>query len=81
MKKKRTVKAAEFKAVCLRLMEQVRESGVEYVITKHGKPVATLGPVTEEHRSFVGRSRGVISVSREELMAPIGEDWELGTDL
>jgi len=34
------IAAAEFKARCLELMDRVRETGVEYVITKHGTPVA-----------------------------------------
>jgi prevent-host-death family protein len=36
--------AAEFKARCLELMDRVRETGAEYVITKHGRPVARLVP-------------------------------------
>ena len=36
--------AAEFKATCLELMDRVRETGVEYVVTKHGRPVARLVP-------------------------------------
>jgi hypothetical protein len=34
-----------------------------------------------ELRPFVGRSRGVIHSSREDLIAPVGEDWEVDTDL
>ena len=36
----RTIKASEFKAKCLQLMDEVAESGEEIVITKFGKPVA-----------------------------------------
>ena len=36
------VKAAEFKAKCLELMDHVRETGAEYIVTKHGTPVAKL---------------------------------------
>ena len=36
--------AAEFKARCLKLMDRVRETGVEYIVTKHGRPVAKLVP-------------------------------------
>nr|MBA2260046.1 type II toxin-antitoxin system Phd/YefM family antitoxin [Acidobacteriota bacterium] len=36
------VAAAEFKARCLELMDHVRETGAEYVVTKHGTPVARL---------------------------------------
>lgn len=66
----RVIKAGEFKAVCLRLMEQVRETGREFVITKRGEPVAKLGPVTDTGLlPFVGRSRGVITATRDALMA------------
>ena len=36
--------AADFKARCLELMDRVCETGVEYTITKHGRPVARLVP-------------------------------------
>lgn len=36
------VAAAEFKAKCLDLMDHVRETGAEYIVTKHGTPVAKL---------------------------------------
>ncbi len=48
--------AAGFKARCLELMDRVRETGVEYIVTKHGEPVAKLVPYTrplDEHRSLV----------------------------
>ena len=41
----KAIKASEFKAKCLRLMDEVAESGIPLVITKNGKPVAQLGPV------------------------------------
>ena len=40
----RTITANEFKAKCLKLMDEVAESGEEIVITKNGKPVAKLSP-------------------------------------
>jgi len=53
--------AADFKARCLELMDRVRETGVEYVVTKHGKPVAKLVPFTENARpSFFGSLRGSV---------------------
>ena len=36
------MKASEFKAKCLGLMDEVAEHGGEIVITKNGKPVAKL---------------------------------------
>ena len=57
-------------------MERVRTTGEEIVITKRGQPVAKLAPVTDAGlRPFVGRSRGVITATREDPLAPIGADW------
>lgn len=36
---------AEFRAKCLRLMDEVAETGVPIIITKRGTPVARLEPV------------------------------------
>jgi antitoxin (DNA-binding transcriptional repressor) of toxin-antitoxin stability system len=59
----------------------VSETGVEIVITKRNKPIARLVPAGGELRPFIGRSKGVIEMSRDDLMAPIGEDWEVDADL
>jgi len=76
------IPAGDFKATCLKLMDRVKETGVEYVITKRNRPVAKLAPVTDEDlRPFVGRSRGVITATREDLVAPVGADWEVDADL
>lgn len=53
--------AAEFKARCLKLMDRVRETGAEYVVTKHGRPVAKLVPYTDHGtRSFFGSLEGSV---------------------
>lgn len=78
----RTVPAGWFKATCLQLMDEVQETGVEIVVTKRNRPVAKLVPVGDEDvRPFVGRSTGVIHASAEDLLAPLGEDWEVDADL
>lgn len=76
------IQAGKFKAVCLKLMDRVKETGEEFVITKRNRPVAKLAPITDEDlRPFVGRSRGVIAATREDLLAPLGQDWEVDADL
>lgn len=53
--------AAEFKAKCLELMDRVRETGAEYVVTKHGTPVAKLVPFNENARpGFFGSLKGSV---------------------
>ena len=40
----RTIPASKFKQQCLALMNEVNQTGVEILITKHGKPVSVLSP-------------------------------------
>ena len=50
----RMIKASEFKAKCLKLMDEVAENGEEIVITKNGKPVAKLTAYWARPTSFFG---------------------------
>ena len=58
----RTMKASEFKAKCLRLMDEVAETGEEIVITKRGRPVARLRPLQRARRTPFGRDRDMTRV-------------------
>ena len=42
-----TYKASEFKAKCLKIMDEVAKTGEREVITKRGVPVAELIPARE----------------------------------
>lgn len=69
--------AADFKATCLELMERVRETGGEYVVTKHGKPVAKLVPYTEPaRRSFFGSMKGTV-LKYERPFEPIDGHYDI----
>ena len=71
------VPAAEFKARCLELMDRVRETGAEYVITKHGTPVAKLVPVVEARRDrFLGSMKGTV-LDYERPLDPLDDDYEV----
>ena len=69
------IKASEFKAKCLRLMDQVAETGTTLVITKNGRPVAQLGPVVSRTPTLAGAHRGMIAIVGD-IVSPIGEEWE-----
>ena len=58
----RTVKASEFKAKCLKLMDEVADSGKEIVITKNGRPVSRLVPYREKPKSLFGIDKGRIRI-------------------
>lgn len=69
-----TVKASEFKAKCLHLMDLVNESGEEIIITKNGKPVSRLVPYRKYPASLFGLHKEKIQ-SHKDLIAPIDVQW------
>ncbi|MGB6384556.1 MAG: type II toxin-antitoxin system Phd/YefM family antitoxin [Terriglobales bacterium] len=56
------IAAGEFKARCLALMEDVRNTREPLLITKRGKPVAKLVPAETSKDDFIGRLEGVIRI-------------------
>jgi prevent-host-death family protein len=67
----RHVSAAEFKANCLRLMDEVAQQRRPIIITKRGKPVAKLVPVEElEPVDLFGRMAGTIKICGD-IISPI----------
>ena len=75
----RTIKASEFKAKCLKLMDEVAEGGPELVITKRGRPVSRLVAFREKPESLFGIDRGRIRLLGD-VVAPVDEDWEAEAD-
>ena len=71
----RTMKASEFKAKCLRLMDEVAEDGGEIVITKNGKPVAKLTAFRERPKSLFGIDQSRLTILGD-LVSPIDVEWE-----
>jgi prevent-host-death family protein len=73
----RHIAAAEFKARCLELMDRVRETGAEYVITKHGTPVAKLVPVGKPaSQPFFGSMKGTV-LDYERPLDPLDDDYDV----
>jgi prevent-host-death family protein len=72
------IAAAEFKAKCLTLMDDVQSTRETIVITKRGKPVAKLMPADEEKDDFIGSLKGVIRIVGD-IESPVEppEAWEL----
>ena len=75
----RTVKASEFKAHCLQLMDEVAQSGEEILITKRGRPVSRLVPCHQQPPALFGADRDTIHVHGD-IVAPVGVQWEAGAD-
>jgi prevent-host-death family protein len=70
----RTIPAGRFKAQCLRLLDEVAETGETIVVTKRGRPVAKVEPV-EEPPSLEGSV--VFLVDDDELLFSTGEAWDV----
>jgi prevent-host-death family protein len=66
----RHIKAAEFKAKCLALMDEVARTGIAVIITKNGKPVAELLPHRPCKQSARGILKGELFVTGD-IIAPI----------
>jgi prevent-host-death family protein len=69
-----TIGAGEFKAKCLKLLDEVAENHQTLVITKHGKPVAQVVPMPLQGE-FVGSMRGSV-LWEGDIVAPLENDWD-----
>jgi prevent-host-death family protein len=70
-----TIAAGEFKAKCLKLLDEVSETRETLVITKHGKPVAQLVPVPAERVDPFGAMRGSV-LWEGDIVSPLENEWE-----
>jgi prevent-host-death family protein len=66
------IAAAQFKARCLALLDQVDPDGI--VITKHGRPVARLIPFGSDSASLIGSLKDKVSIKGDILST--GLDWD-----
>lgn len=73
----RTMAAGEFKANCLAVMDEVKNKRQPVIITKRGKPVAKLIPVSAEQDEVFGfmAGRGGILGDVVSPVVPV-EEWE-----
>jgi prevent-host-death family protein len=69
------ISAAEFKATCLDLMDEVERTGASVVVTKRGRAVARLAPVRVQIRSAFGLMKGRI-VIRGNIVDPTDVTWD-----
>jgi prevent-host-death family protein len=73
---KKIVKASEFKAKCLALMDEVARTGQSVVITKRGEPVAELVPCQATQRpELFGIWKGKVEILGD-IISPIDVEWE-----
>lgn len=75
---RREVGIRQLKNEASKIVREVRERGVEYVVTYRGQPVAELLPISDAESEEERRER--IEASLEELWRMAGEVSELAGD-
>lgn len=73
----REITATQFKARCLRLLDEVAETGETLIVTKHGRPVARVEPPL---RPDDLRGSAKINMSAEELVYFSMGPWDMEQD-
>ena len=74
--KQTTLAASEFKAKCLRLLDEVEAEGNTLVITKRGRPVAKVVPMSSPKRSLRGSWKGRVHIKGDIVHFDTSRDWE-----
>ena len=68
--------AGEFKAKCLKIMDEVKKFRKVVVITKFGKPVAKLTPVEEDSSEPIFGCMSGSATIHGDIVNPIEEPWK-----
>ena len=71
----KSIEASEFKIACLKLMDEIAETGEEIVITRNGRPVSRLVPYWEKPKTLWGIDRGRFEILGD-IIEPIDVEWE-----
>ena len=68
--------ASEFKAKCLKVLDDVAAEGTPVLITKRGRPVARLVPVAGPPESLEGTWKGLVEIKGDIVNFDTSADWE-----
>jgi prevent-host-death family protein len=71
----RIIKASEFKAKCLAIMDEVERTGQSVLITKNGKPVAELVPHRASSPNALGLLKDRLFITGD-IISPIDVEWD-----
>lgn len=69
----KSITATKLKATLLGALDEVDETGSEFVVTKHGRAVAKLVPIAPVH-SLEGTAKMLVDV--DEFIAPLDIEWD-----
>ncbi len=69
------IAAGDFKAQCLKLLDEVAKTREPLVITKRGKALAQLTPMPPEKELFGALAGSVLKEG--DIVTPLDNDWEV----
>jgi prevent-host-death family protein len=71
------IQVTQFKAHCLRILDDVDSSGRSYTITKRGKPVARVIPVIKaSQQPTLGRWKGALAATGDIVYCDWSDEFE-----
>ncbi len=74
--KQQTLPISQFKARCLRLLEELAERGETIVVTKHGRPIAKVTSFRSELPPLKGRWAGQAKTKGDIVYFDTSSEWE-----
>jgi prevent-host-death family protein len=72
----KSINASEFKARCLRVLDDVQATRTEVVITKRGKPVARLSPIGRGRRTLRGAWKEMVRIRGDIVQVDWSSEFE-----
>lgn len=74
-----TLPVTEFKAKCLRLLDDVEKKGDRIIITKRGKPVAQVERISDEKHKLGGTWKGRARI-KGDIVYFSDDPWEVDSE-
>jgi prevent-host-death family protein len=71
----RKINAAAFKARCLKLIDEVAETGEPITVTKRGKAKVQIVAVREKPRTLRGATKGTFKILGD-IIGPLDEEYD-----
>jgi prevent-host-death family protein len=69
---------SEFKATCLKVLERIRRTGQQLLITKNGEPTALVTPPPPMHvsrKTYRGIAKDTLKIHGD-IVSPIKQEWD-----
>ena len=71
----KSIKASEFKAKCLSLIDEVSRTGQSVVVTKRGEPLVEVIPHRPKAKNAFGIWKDSVKITGD-IISPIDVEWE-----